>query len=53
MISRQRRVCAAGSGSHDPSGHTGAVPDTKTWLPARSAREKPMVDSNGDPEETL
>ena len=52
MISRQRRVCTAGSGSHDPSGQIGAVPETKTWGPTRRARENPMADSNGDPEET-
>ena len=43
MISRQRRAWTAGSGSQDPSGHTGAVPDTKTCRPTRTARENPMV----------
>ena len=37
-ISRQRRAWAAGSGSHEPSGHTGPVPDTQTRSPTRIAR---------------
>ena len=38
MISKQRRACAAGSGSTVPSGHCGAVPATTTRSPTRTAR---------------
>src|SRR4051794_19070100 len=38
------------SGSQDPSGHTGPVPDTSTRSPARTAREKPIGPSNGESE---
>src|SRR5438309_12024510 len=51
MISKQRSAFTSGSGSHDPSGHTGAVPDTSTRSPTTRARLNPMVGSNGDPEE--
>jgi hypothetical protein len=36
------------SGSQEPSGHTGPVPDTSTRSPARIAREKPIGPSNGE-----
>jgi len=49
-ISQQRRAWAEGSGSTRPSGHTGAVPETETVLPTRTARLKPIEPSNGDPE---
>src|SRR2546430_11984493 len=52
MISRQRRAWTPGSGSHEPSGQTGAVPDTSTRSPTRTARLNPMVGSKGDPEDT-
>lgn len=45
MISRQRAAWASASSTHDPSGHTGAVPDTTTRLPTTTARENPMVGS--------
>ena len=50
QISQQRRAWTAGSGSTEPSGHTGAVPLTATVAPTRTARLKPMEDSKGDPE---
>jgi CubicO group peptidase (beta-lactamase class C family) len=31
---------------------TGAVPATSTWRPSRTAREKPIVSSYGEPDET-
>ncbi len=52
MISKQRRAWAPASGAQEPSGHTGAVPDTSTRSPTRTARLKPMEASNGDPELT-
>src|SRR5437763_3890984 len=52
MISKQRRACAPASAGQDPSDHTGPVPETSTRFPARSAREKPMVGSYGEPELT-
>ena len=52
MISKQRCVCAPASSGHDPSGHTGPVPETHTRSPTRSARLKPIVGSKGEPEET-
>jgi hypothetical protein len=46
MISRHRRVCPYGSaGGGPPSGMIGAVPATETWLPTRTAREKPITGS--------
>src|SRR5438093_12654709 len=52
MISRQRRACSyAPAGGGPPSGITGAVPATCTCLPATTAREKPAVNSYGEPEE--
>ncbi len=39
MISRHRRAWAAGSGSQEPSGQIGAVPDTSTRSPTRTARQ--------------
>ena len=41
MISQQRRAWAAGSGSQPPSCHTGAVPETSTRSPTRTARLNP------------
>jgi hypothetical protein len=52
MIARHRRAWFAGSGSHDPSGQTGAVPLTRTRCPTRTARLNPTCGSNGDPDET-
>src|SRR6266576_1045207 len=52
MISRHRRAWTPGSGSQEPSGQTGAVPDTSTRSPTRTARLNPMVGSKGDPEDT-
>ena len=43
-------ACTAGSGSTLPSGQTGAVPLTAIVVPTRTARLKPMLDSNGDPD---
>jgi len=45
MISRQRLACRPGSGSHEPSGQIGAVPDTSTRSPTRTARLKPISGS--------
>ena len=53
MISKQRRACTAGSGSHDPSGQIGAVPETNTRSPTRTARLMPILGSYGEPEETF
>ena len=50
MISRHRRVWAPTSSWQVSSGHTGAVPDTTTRSPTRTARENPILRSNGDPE---
>ena len=50
MISRQRSACRPTSESHDPSGQTGAVPETTIRSPRRTALEKPMLRSNGDPD---
>ena len=50
MISKQRRACAPGSSGQEPSGQTGPVPDTSTRSSTQTAREKPMVGSNGEPE---
>src|SRR3989440_10342221 len=52
MISKHRLAWMYGSGSTDPSGQTGAVPDTTTRSPMRMARQKPIVFSKGDPELT-
>ena len=51
MISKQRRACASAPGSHDQSGQTGAVPETRTRSPTRTAREKPTFSSHGEPDE--
>jgi hypothetical protein len=51
MMSKQRRAWIATSGSTVPSGHCGAVPDTTTRSPTRTARLYPTVGSKGDPEE--
>ena len=50
MIVKQRRAWALTSSGHEPSGNTGVVPETRTRSPTRTAREKPMVGSKGDPE---
>src|SRR4030081_3616449 len=52
MIWKQRFACTWGSGSQEPSGQTGAVPETSTRGPTRSALLNPMVDSKGEPDET-
>src|SRR2546430_11926294 len=52
MISKHRLAWTYGSGSTDPSGQTGAVPETMTRSPMRIARQKPIVFSNGEPELT-
>ena len=52
MISRQRRAWISGSASQEPSGQIGAVPDTSTRSPTRSARLKPISPSWGEPEAT-
>jgi hypothetical protein len=52
MMAKHRRAWVAGSGSHDPSGQTGAVPLTTTRCPTRTARLNPIRDSNGDPDDT-
>lgn len=52
MISRHLLAWTYGSGSTEPSGQTGAVPETITRSPTRTAREKPILLSNGDPELT-
>ena len=53
MISRQRRAWARGSGFTEPSGQIGAVPDTTTRSPTRTARLKPIAASNGLPDCTF
>src|SRR4051794_41309353 len=50
-ISKQRPACVYGWGSQEPSGHTGAVPETSTRSPPRIAREKPIGASNGEPDD--
>ena len=45
MISKQRAAWVSGSGSHEPSGQTGPVPETSTRSPLRTARLKPMTGS--------
>jgi len=50
MIVKQRRAWTSTSSGHEPSGKTGAVPETRTRSPMRTAREKPMVVSKGEPE---
>src|SRR5215217_471387 len=52
MIARQRAACCSGSGSQDPSGQIGAVPETSTRSPTRRARQKPTWPSNWEPELT-
>ncbi|WP_241681566.1 ISAs1 family transposase, partial [Streptomyces sp. CB01881] len=37
----------------EPSSAMGAVPATATWSPTRTAREKPICGSNGEPEPTF
>jgi hypothetical protein len=50
ITSRQRVVCTPASPTvDDPSASIGAVPDTRIRLPTRTAREKPIDASNGDP----
>src|SRR5687767_2525389 len=51
MISKQRRACTSGSGSQEPSGQIGAVPDTSTLSPTRTARLIPILPSYGEPDE--
>jgi hypothetical protein len=41
-----------GSGSTEPSGQIGAVPETMTRSPRRMARQKPIVFSKGEAEKT-
>jgi vancomycin resistance protein YoaR len=48
-ISQQRRAWVSGSGSTDPSGQIGAVPETKMCWPLRTARLNPTDFSYGDP----
>jgi hypothetical protein len=52
MISKQRAAWASGSGSQDPSGQMGAVPETSTRSPTRRARLNPTTGSYGEPEAT-
>jgi hypothetical protein len=52
MISKQRNVCALASLRQEPSGHIGAVPDTRQRDPIRMARLKPIDSSYSDPEWT-
>ena len=54
MISRQRLVWPYMSpgAATPPSGAMAVVPDTATYGPMRTAREKPIFGSKGDPEET-
>src|SRR5262245_17520242 len=54
MISRQRRACIEGSAfpTVRPSGPRGAVPETVTMLPTRTAREIPTFGSYGLPLDT-
>ena len=40
------------AGWTDPSGQIGAVPDTATYEPTRTARLKPTLPSYGEPDET-
>src|SRR4051794_14157404 len=49
-ILKQRIACANTSGSQEPSGHTGPVPETSTRSSTRIAREKPIGPSNGEPD---
>jgi len=53
MISMQRAACTPASGSQEPSGQIGAVPDTATRSPTRTAREKPIDASKGEPDVDL
>src|SRR5436309_10929002 len=50
MIARTRRAWISGSGSQEPSGQIGAVPDTSTRFPIRTALLNPIFGSYGDPE---
>src|SRR5687768_17548247 len=50
MISMHLAVWAPGSGSQLPSGQIGAVPETITRSPTRSARAKPKRGSKGEPD---
>jgi hypothetical protein len=51
MMAQHRAACsAAPPGVVEPSGSTGPVPATMIRLPSRTAREKPMVASKGEPE---
>jgi signal transduction histidine kinase len=50
MMSKQRRACSPASSGQLPSGHIGAVPETKTCSPTRTARLKPIVCSKGEPD---
>src|ERR1700750_2303705 len=45
MRVRHWLVCSATSASSVP---TGPVPETWSWFPMRTAREKPMIGSKGD-----
>ena len=49
-ISQQRRAWSAVDSGQPPSGMTGPVPETRTRSPARTAREKPITGSYGEPE---
>jgi len=53
MISRHRCICPATSPgwATEPSSAIGAVPDTAINGPIRTAREKPIDASNGEPDE--
>ena len=51
-ISKQRRAWSFASSGQLPSGQIGAVPDTTMRSPTRTARLKPIVSSNGEPEDT-
>jgi hypothetical protein len=53
MISMHRVACVFTSASQEPSGQIGAVPDTITRSPTRTALEKPTMSSNGDPDLVL
>lgn len=52
IISRHRCAWTSASGAQLPSGQIGAVPETTTRWSARTARLKPIEDSNGEPDLT-
>ena len=52
MIAKHRRAWSPASSGQRPPSTTGPVPETTTRSPTRTARLKPMVGSNGEPDDT-